>query len=49
MLPGGSSDRNWAVAGGKTPGADGLPTKFYSQFGELLASKLTALISDFTC
>lgn len=36
------------MQGGKTTEGNGLLTKFYSQFGELLALKLTALFSDST-
>lgn len=33
------------LQGGKTPGADGLPTEFYSQHMELLAPRVTTLSS----
>lgn len=36
------------LQGGKTPGADGLLTEFYSWYVELLAPKLTALFSGST-
>lgn len=35
------------LRGGKAPGADGLPSEFYSNFSELLAPKLTSLLSKF--
>lgn len=35
------------LKGGKAPGTDGLPSEFYSNFMELLASKLTSLFSDY--
>lgn len=34
------------LKGGKAPGADGLPSEFYSNFMEILAPKLTTLLSD---
>lgn len=33
------------LRGGKAPGADGLPSEFYSNFAELLAPKLTSLLT----
>lgn len=35
------------LKGGKSLGADGLPSEFYSHFMELLAPKLTFLLSDY--
>lgn len=35
------------LKGGKTPGADGFPSEFYSNFAELLAPRLRTLLSDF--
>lgn len=36
-----------SLQGRKAPGADGLPSEFYTNFMELLAPKLTTLLSDF--